>query len=710
MTVGADSVVPDIDGPPRPSFDDLGRASRRFEESIRQEDDASGSRLRPEQLRVAAEFGRFARDAAEIAAAGGAVPFGRIIQPPRTGKTVVAAHLIARTRLPSVFIVPTRALVAQTAREIAAHAPSVPVGTVYGEQKDMVAGGVNITTYAMLVASWEADRLPRALREASLVFADEGHRAMTPRRLDALRSAFPASALRVALTATPNYDDPARRLELYFPALIHEITMDEALSLGLLAPLRVWLAEVDADASTVEIVAGDFEGEALGRLMSSAPFFRAVELFRYGAGNAARPCLVACASRQQAHDLVDYLNGRRSEERRRVRLLLGETPAREREESLAAFESGHADTIVQVGVLIEGWSSPRCKLLVDLAPSLSLVRATQKFFRVMTPHAGEEARIYMLLPAGLPALPILPTEIFAGPRADDYECGALLCGNEIGQGGPARPVDAPGGSPIAGVNVRKRLLLTARMEKPRLDPHAAADVRAVLATSPEWNPARPMPLPHFRWCFFRHELFLGRGDFLLRWLGVPRTTAGYAAWLARLFPDEVANRMLGATGDPDAGCEEDRRLLLDALVTADGPTARDFADGWRAATGAGEGPAWPDAMRLARERRAEASLLLDHLTRRKRRLVIKRFGLGGREEQEGDATIEELADAEGVSTSRMSQILTVALRKLAHGTHFDEAGHLCWRLVGRRAIRERSSRAAVKATQTLPLKVPPGCG
>ena len=196
---------------------------------------------------------------------------------------------------------------------------------------------------------------------------------------------------------------------------------------------------------------------------------------------------------------------------------------------------------------------------------------------------------------------------------------------------------------------------------------------------------------------------------MLRWLAVPRTTAGYAAWLARLFPEEVANRLLGSTGDPDAGCEEDRRLLLDALVTpADGPTPRDFADGWRAATGAGERPAWPDAMRIARERRAEASLLLDHLTRRKRRLVIKRFGLEGR--KEGDATIEELAEAEGVSGSRMSQILAVALRKLAHGTHIDEAGHLCWRLIGRRANRQRGSRATAKEAQTLPLKAPPARG
>lgn len=53
---------------------------------------------------------------------------------------------------------------------------------------------------------------------------------------------------------------------------------------------------------------------------------------------------------------------------------------------LAAVHSGDG-----VGVLIEGWNSPRCKLLIDLAPSLSRVRATQKHFRVLTRSTREWA-------------------------------------------------------------------------------------------------------------------------------------------------------------------------------------------------------------------------------------------------------------------------------------------------------------------------------
>lgn len=247
-----------------------------------------GSALRAEQSRVLDDFARFLADVGGGPAQGAAAPFGRIIQPPRTGKTVVAAHIIARTGLPATFIVPTRTLVEQTAREMRAHAPGTAVGLFYGERKAIVEEGVNVTTYAMALAAFEAGRLPRPLREAVLVFADEGHRAMTARRLHLLRSGFDRRALRIALTATPNYDDPARRLEIYFPSLIHEIGLDEALELGLLAPLRVWVAEVDADASTVRVVAGDFEEQALGRLMSSAPFFRTTELFRYGAEPATR--------------------------------------------------------------------------------------------------------------------------------------------------------------------------------------------------------------------------------------------------------------------------------------------------------------------------------------------------------------------------------------------------------------------------------------
>jgi len=75
--------------------------------------------------------------------------------PPRTGKTVIAGHSVDRTGLCSVF----------------------------------------------------------PIRRSALAFVDEAHHAMTPRRVEALDEALDPSAVRVALTATPDYDSDRRRFE-----------------------------------------------------------------------------------------------------------------------------------------------------------------------------------------------------------------------------------------------------------------------------------------------------------------------------------------------------------------------------------------------------------------------------------------------------------------------------------------------------------------
>ncbi len=182
----------------------------------------------------------------------------------------------------------------------------VGIRTWCGERKDLVAHGVNVATYAILLCDHVRGALPEPIARSAIVFADEAHRAMTAARMDLLARGFSPGAVRVALTATPDYDDE-RVLCRFFPRLIHEVTLEEALALDLLAPARVWVAEVDAEGSRVRILASDYEEAALGRVMSAAPFARAVEVFRYRGANARMPALIVCASQQQAHDLLQYL-------------------------------------------------------------------------------------------------------------------------------------------------------------------------------------------------------------------------------------------------------------------------------------------------------------------------------------------------------------------------------------------------------------------
>jgi hypothetical protein len=618
---------------------------------------ATASALRADQARVFADFATYLTDVATRPPAEQRAPFCRIILPPRTGKTVVAGHIIDRAELVATFIVPTRTLLEQTVRELARRVPGVKIGSYGGGHDHVVAHGVNVTTYAMLHA--HAAALPVELRRAALVFVDEAHHAMTTARSTLLATAFDPLAVRVALTATPDYN-AERRLERYFPDLVHEVTLEEALALDLLAPLRAWVVEVDADASQVRFVAGDYESEGLGRLMSTAPFFRAVELFRYDPDNARRPCLIACGSRQQAYDLSRYLRRHRPAGTRGPALVLGDTPRAVRERLLARFESGAIDTLIQVGVLIEGWSSPRCKLLLDLAPSTSRVRATQKYFRVMTRDGDTQARIVVLLPTNLPAAPVLPIDLFGA--LPDFVHGRLIERAVAGGGGDPLVKDAR--TPIAGVRLASRMVASGAITRPALDPGSTADVRAVLASCAEFE-AATCGLGKFVTLMFRHQQFAGRGDFLLRWLHVPITREGFDRLITGLYPDAAGDRIFAQHGEHyrDGSCWADRQRLLHAIhrPSKTGGPEEPFETAWRAISGGCPSHSdSPETLWIARTEVVRVLGLLPRLKHRRRMVVVRHFGLFGRRPN----TLAQLGERTQVSISRIRQILSRALRDL----------------------------------------------
>lgn len=620
--------------------------------------------LRTEQARVFSSFADYLLEVATRPDHGVAPsPFCRIILPPRTGKTVIAGHIIGRSGLTATVVVPTRTLVWQTQRVIGEMLPGVPVGTWTGEAKAPVENGVNVTTYSMLLRSGVPE-LPGPLRNSALVFADEAHRAMTPARIGLLREAFTPGAIRIGLTATPDYDDD-RRLSRFFPDLIHEVPLPEALELGLLAPVRVWVAEVDEDGSVVRLSAGEYEQHTLGRLMSAAPFFKAALHFRYAEANASRGALLCCATRQQAFDLFRFFQRHRPPRTPEPALLLGETPSAEREEALAHFEAGCLDTLIQVGVLIEGWSSPRCKVLVDLAPSVSRVRATQKYFRAMTRDGDAEARLYVLLPKDLPELPTLPMDLLGAPGGE-YECGTLLGGEPAQTSAPSRAIEEHVRTPIQGVRLRHRVLLEAALKKPALQRGDLRGLRWVLASCPDFDMDAPCGRFRFRSLLFQHRLFVGRGQFLLEWLGFPPTDAGYAAFLAAACPEAVANQLLAESGMGEYSvcrewCVEDAIAVDEAMCRIRRAGATAAGEAWEALGGHRAHEALPpDAPLIALDDRRRLDSALSELKARHLSVLERRFGLSGEEPR----TLAQLGEEEQVTRERVREIAKLGLRYL----------------------------------------------
>lgn len=494
--------------------------------------------LRPDQLEIVEAALAWIRRAR----AGGASRQAHIVLPPRTGKTVIAAHIAARSGLNTVFVVPTRVLVHQTRVELRRHAPELAVGAWYGELKAPVARGVNLTTHACLRRGGWGEELSRS----ELVFIDEAHHVLSGGAAANLRRAFDASSLQIALTATPDYDT-ARSVLRWFPERIAHVELPDALRRGLVAPAVVHVGEVDVDGSRVELTAGEYRPDQLSRLLAGGPFLHAALTWRYQKEHRDIPCLMVCVTRAQADDLAAYLRARRPPDRPPPALILGETPGEERERLLRAFEAGEIDTICQVGVLIEGWTSARCKLLIDLAPGRSRVRATQKYFRVLTRSGDAIARIIVLLPRALPEPPVLPMDLLL-PAGEVYTPGRV-----IGRG-QRREVEG-GPTPVNDVRLVQRVVVSTEFGLPRLDPTRADDVRAVLASCEALCAARVLSRGQFERLYFKHPLFGGTGRTLLRWLAVPWGAASFWTWLARVWSERAADLLLGGVAEAPSEAE-----------------------------------------------------------------------------------------------------------------------------------------------------------
>jgi hypothetical protein len=633
-------------------------------ESIKGAGDKS---LRHHQIPAFLNFGDYLMDIATSPKEEPISPFCRIVLPPRTGKTLIGAKIIEWTGLCSTFIVPTKALVFQTFKELRSQMPEVPIGLYYGEKKQPVDHGVNITTYATLQRHFFSGKLPQAIRSSALIFLDEGHHAMTSSRVETIHKAFENRAIRIAVTATPDYNQ-SKQLHQFFPVLIHELELFDAFELGLLALARMWVIEVDVDASTVRFVAGDYEQETLGRLMSSSPFFKAVQVFRYAASNIQIPALIVCSSRQQAYDLWKFLKKHKPQDRPLPGLILGDTSKKERERVLANFECGVVDTLIQVGVLIEGWNSPRCKLLLDLAPSLSRVRATQKYFRVMTRYQEEEARIVVILPKYLPRQPILPIDLIL-KLGESYFCGDLINSSHKNATNTRKSVDITAKSPIKSVEIKTRVIASASLIKPNLDPDNLNQIRQVLASCPVFSLSLTFGSLGFRGLFFNHPLFVGTGSTLLRYLGIPNGQSEYSNLMAKLFPEELGSLILvrnGGTGPEKAGdCLQDFQYIKQAALAPNnnkrGKPQEPFTSTLNALCGGHREIASAEEVLMIQEQIRQIYKFLPELDPRHQQIVIRRLGLFGKSE----CTWNELSLIFNISSERVRQIFKGATRKLA---------------------------------------------
>jgi len=312
----------------------------------------------------------------------GAVRRYRFRHPTASGKTIAAAGFVEAARTLGVLILThRRLLVSQFQRDLTDEGYGERFSPAIERGKEPPRGNpVTIQTYA-----WFARHHASLSREAyQLVICDEAHTALGEKTSTAIRS-FP-EPIYIGMTATEQLI--AKQVSDVFPASVDDLPLQDAARRGLIAPLRNLRVPPVAAINQVPIVGGDFDQEILAKTLDHQALNQAAaSLYRERFDNT--PGIVYAAGVDHAYNLAQEFRaaGLKAE------AVSGRTPPVRLAETLAAYERGEINVLINAMLLAEGWNSPRATVCMHLAPTASRRVYQQRIGRIMRTHTRKEAGI-----------------------------------------------------------------------------------------------------------------------------------------------------------------------------------------------------------------------------------------------------------------------------------------------------------------------------
>ena len=306
----------------------------------------------------------------------------RFRHPTASGKTIAAAGFVESARHLGVLILThRRLLVSQFTRDLTTEG--------YAERfTDAIDTGmeplrdnpITIQTYA-----WFARHATEISRSAyQLVICDEAHTALGEKTSAAIRSF--SEPIYIGMTATEQLI--AKQVSDVFPASVDDLPLADAARRGLIAPLRCLRVPPAAAINSVPIVGGDFEERALAAALDhSALNQAAASLYRERFGTT--PGIVYAAGVEHAYNLAQEFRAAGI----KAEAVSGKTPPVKLAETLAAYERGEINVLINAQLLAEGWNSPRATVCFHLAPTASRRVYQQRIGRIMRMHSRKEAGI-----------------------------------------------------------------------------------------------------------------------------------------------------------------------------------------------------------------------------------------------------------------------------------------------------------------------------
>ena len=282
----------------------------------------------------------------------GAVRRYRFRHPTASGKTIAAAGFVeAASTIGVLILTHRRLLVSQFNRELKDEGYGDRITPeITGKDRPPSNNPITIQTYA-----WFARHVGDLNRDAyQLVICDEAHTALGEKTSAAIRS-FP-EPVYIGMTATEQLI--AKQVSDVFPASVDDLPLGDAARRGLIAPLRCLRVPPAAAINSVPIVGGDFDQEALAKVLDHHALNQAAASL-YRDRFDSTPGIVYAAGVEHAYNLATEFRsaGLKAE------AVSGRTPPVKLAEILAAYERGEIDVLVNAMLLAEGWNSPRATVV-----------------------------------------------------------------------------------------------------------------------------------------------------------------------------------------------------------------------------------------------------------------------------------------------------------------------------------------------------------
>ncbi|MFN8223034.1 MAG: helicase-related protein [Gaiellales bacterium] len=306
----------------------------------------------------------------------------RFRHPTASGKTIAAAGFVESARELGVLILThRRLLVDQFRRDLSTEGYGGRItDAILTGSEPLRPDPMTIQTYA-----WFARHGHELSREAyQLVICDEAHTALGEKTSAAIREFH--EPLYIGMTATEEL--LAKQVSDVFPASVDDLPLTDAARRGLIAPLRCLRVPPVAAITSVPIVGGDFEERALAAALDHVALNQAAaSLYRDRFGPT--PGIVYAAGVNHAYNLAKEFRAAGI----KATAVSGRTPPRELAETLAAYERGEINVLINAQLLAEGWNSPRATICMHLAPTASKRVYQQRIGRIMRTHPRKEAGI-----------------------------------------------------------------------------------------------------------------------------------------------------------------------------------------------------------------------------------------------------------------------------------------------------------------------------